>query len=104
MRVAGWRHVELHAAFFDHPTDVRVFLGSNAVPQAHGPHRDRLTDAFGPSGFTGMNRDVQAERSSDAEGIFVQDRRVAGLVTGEVEADDALGHEAARNLCQRDVL
>src|SRR6266566_4148586 len=50
--IARRRHIQLHAALLDHRDDVPIFLGSNAVPQAHGSHGDRLTDAFGPGGIS----------------------------------------------------
>src|ERR1700730_9243450 len=104
MRVARWRHVELHAVFFDHGDDLRVTLGSHAVPEAHGSHGDRLTDTLRPSGFAGMNSDIQAQRSGDAERVFVQDWRMARLVAGQVESDDALAHVSTGDLRERHVL
>ena len=104
LRIARRRHVELDAVFFDHRDDFGVFLGPHAVPQAHGAHRDRLADAFGPGGFPGMNRDVEPERPRDAKRVFVQDRGMACLVAGEVESDDAVAHVSAGDLRERHVL
>src|SRR3989442_12253263 len=87
--VARRRHIQLDAMFFDHRDDVRVFLGTNAVPQAHSAHGDRLTDAFGPCGFAGMYRYVHYHGPVVANNIFLVYRRMSLLVAVYVYSHDA---------------
>src|SRR5438445_1181300 len=51
-----------------------------------------------------MDGDIQAQGTSESEGIFVQARRVSSFVARQVEADDPVADEAAGNLGQRQVL
>src|SRR5207247_10236085 len=51
-----------------------------------------------------MDRDIQAQGTSESKGIFVQDRRVSSFVARQVEADHPVAYEAAGDLGQRQVL
>src|SRR2546427_13134078 len=90
LRVAGGRHVKLDALVANRRQPSRVLLGAPPVTETSSAHRDRLAYTLGSGRFAGMDGEIQAQRARHAKCVFVQDRRVAGLIARQIEADHAL--------------
>src|SRR2546422_6722374 len=91
--VAGRRRVQLDTLFSDGGQDLGIFLRPDPVTQTTGSHRDRLAHALRTGRLAGVDRDVEAQRSRESKGIFVQDGRVSSLVPGKVKADHPFADE-----------